>query len=104
VSTSTPSSGSRRAASSSAAATDRVAFQTEYSTAELEMHTGSIREGARVLIVDDVLATGGTAAAAAELVRRQGGYPIAYAFVVELSFLNGRDRLLPVRVESVLTY
>src|SRR5439155_1653376 len=53
------------------AAVDRVSFATEYSTAELEMHKGSIREEARVVIVDDVLATGGTALAAAELVRKQ---------------------------------
>jgi adenine phosphoribosyltransferase len=86
------------------AATDTVSYDTEYSTAQLEMHKGAIREEARVVVVDDVLATGGTAQAAAELVRKQGGYVVAYAFVVELSFLNGRDRLLPVRVESILTY
>lgn len=86
------------------AATDRVAYSTEYSTAELEMHKGSLKEGARTLVVDDVLATGGTARAAAELVHKQGGDVLAYAFVIELSFLNGRERLLPVRVESVLSY
>jgi adenine phosphoribosyltransferase len=57
-----------------------------------------------VVIVDDVLATGGTAKAAAELVQRQGAYVSAYAFVIELSFLGGRERLLPVRVEHVLAY
>lgn len=86
------------------AAVDRVAYITEYSTAELEMHTGSLREGARVVIVDDVLATGGTARAAAELVRRQGGEVLAFAFVVELSFLGGREKLSPVPVESIITY
>src|SRR3954453_6191980 len=55
------------------AASDKVSYKTEYSTAELEMHKGSLTKGARVLIVDDVLATGGTAKAAAELVRTQGG-------------------------------
>jgi len=64
---------------------DRVSFSTEYSRTELEMHKDSLVEESRVLIVDDVLATGGTARAAADLVRR-------------------RERLLPVRVESVLTY
>jgi adenine phosphoribosyltransferase len=86
------------------AATHRVAYQTEYSVAELEMHKGSIREGARAIVVDDLLATGGTARAAAELVHVQGGYVVAYAFVVELTFLGGREKLLPVKVESVLSY
>ena len=86
------------------AAVDRVDLVTEYSRDALEMHKGSLREEARVVVVDDVLATGGTAKAAAELVRRQGGYVISYAFVVELGFLGGRERLLPVRVESCITY
>jgi len=85
-------------------ASDSVAYDTEYSTATLEMHKGSIREGARAIIVDDLLATGGTACAAAELVRIQGGYVIAFAFVIELTFLGGREKLLPVRVESVISY
>jgi len=86
------------------AAADRVAYQTEYSVAELEMHKGSLREAARAIIVDDLLATGGTAKAAADLVHLQGGYVVAFAFVVELTFLNGREKLLPVKVESVLSY
>jgi len=86
------------------AESDRVAYATEYSTAELEMHKGSIRRGTRVLVVDDVLATGGTARAAAELVATQGGELAAYAFVIELSFLKGRAALEPRRIESVLTY
>jgi adenine phosphoribosyltransferase len=86
------------------AAVDRVEFATEYSREVLEMHRGSLREEARVVIVDDVLATGGTAKASAELVHAQGGYVIGYAFVVELGFLGGRERLLPVRVESCIRY
>jgi adenine phosphoribosyltransferase len=86
------------------AKSDRVAYKTEYSTAELEMHKDSIRKGARTLIVDDVLATGGTAKASAELVTGQGGLVVAYTFVIELAFLGGRARLEPGRVESVLTY
>ena len=86
------------------AAVDRVEFDTEYSRASLEMHKGSLREESRVIVVDDVLATGGTAEAAAALVRGQGGYVVGYAFVIELSFLGGRERLLPVRVESCLKY
>ncbi len=86
------------------AESDRVSYKTEYSTAELEMHKASIKRGARVVVVDDVLATGGTAKASANLVTTQGGEVIAYAFVIELSFLNGRKVLEPGRVESVLTY
>ena len=86
------------------AKSDKIAYKTEYSTAELEMHKDSIRRGSRVVVVDDVLATGGTAKASAELVSLQGGEVIAYTFVIELSFLAGRERLSPGRVESVLTY
>jgi adenine phosphoribosyltransferase len=86
------------------AATHKVAYETEYSIAELEMHIGSMKEEARAIVVDDLLATGGTAKAAADLVRMQGGYVVGYAFVVELTFLDGREKLLPVPVESVLTY
>ncbi|WP_437290788.1 adenine phosphoribosyltransferase [Sorangium sp. So ce406] len=75
------------------AATDRVAYELEYGTAELEMHKGSIKPGARVLVVDDLLATGGTAAATAELARKQGGEVVGFAFVVELDFLGGRALL-----------
>ncbi|AUX22194.1 adenine phosphoribosyltransferase [Sorangium cellulosum] len=75
------------------AASDRVAYELEYGRAELEMHKGSIRPGAKVLIVDDLLATGGTAAAAAELARLQGGVIAGLAFVIELDFLSGRALL-----------
>ena len=86
------------------ASVDTVIYDTEYSTAELQMHKDSIPEESRCLVVDDLLATGGTAKAAGDLVRMQGGYVVAFAFVVELSFLAGRERLLPVRVETVLRY
>lgn len=76
------------------AKTERVAYALEYGEAELEMHVDSIEKDARVLVVDDVLATGGTARAAAELARRQGGDVAGFAFVVELDFLGGRKRLL----------
>ncbi|HEY1955022.1 MAG TPA: adenine phosphoribosyltransferase [Polyangiaceae bacterium] len=85
-------------------AIDRVTYDTEYSTAELQMHKDSIPEESHCIVVDDLLATGGTAKAAAELVRMQGGYVVAFAFVIELGFLNGREKLLPVRVETVLKY
>jgi adenine phosphoribosyltransferase len=86
------------------AACDKVAYVTEYSVAELEMHKGSIAEETRAVVVDDLLATGGTAKAAADLVHKQGGYVVAFAFVIELAFLGGREKLLPVRVESVMSY
>jgi adenine phosphoribosyltransferase len=75
-------------------ASDRVAYDLEYGKAELEMHVDSLRREAEVVIVDDLLATGGTAAAAASLVRRQGARVLGFAFVVELDFLGGRERLL----------
>lgn len=84
--------------------TDSVAYETEYSVGTLEMHKQSLEEESRVIVVDDLLATGGTARAAAELVRKQGGYVVAFAFVVELTFLGGRERLLPVKVESAIRY
>lgn len=86
------------------AAVDRVSYDLEYGTAELEMHKNSIHDGAKVLVVDDLLATGGTAQATAELVRMQGGYVAAFAFVVELDFLFGREKLLPVPVISLIHY
>jgi adenine phosphoribosyltransferase len=74
--------------------TDRLAYKLEYGEAELEMHVDSIKAGAKVLVVDDLIATGGTAAAAAELARRQGGVVAGFAFVVELDFLDGRKKLI----------
>lgn len=86
------------------AETDRVSYDLEYGSAALEIHTDSIESGAKVVIVDDLLATGGTALAAGELVRRQGGYIAAYAFIVELAFLGGRKRLGPAPVTSLLKF
>ena len=86
------------------ALSDEVTYETEYSIAKLTMHKDSIVEESRVIVVDDLLATGGTARAAAELVRRQGGYVVAYAFAVELTFLGGREKLLPVKVEAAIKY
>ncbi len=73
--------------------TDSVAYSLEYGEAVLQMHVDSIKPGAKVLVVDDLLATGGTAAAAAELTTRQGGVVAGFAFVVELDFLGGRLKL-----------
>ncbi|HOC17375.1 MAG TPA: adenine phosphoribosyltransferase [Vicinamibacterales bacterium] len=79
-------------------------FQLEYGTDRLEMHEDGIKPGQRVLIVDDVLATGGTAAATARLVRRLGGELHGLAFLIELLTLDGRSRLAGERVNSVLKY
>jgi adenine phosphoribosyltransferase len=84
--------------------TDKVSYSLEYGEAELEMHRDSLKEGASVVVVDDLLATGGTAAAAGELVHRQGAFVLAYAFVIELSSLGGRDRLLPTPAISIIRY
>lgn len=84
--------------------TDKVAYSLEYGESELEMHRDSIHQGANVLVVDDLLATGGTAAAAGELVERQSAHVAAYAFVIELSGLDGRDRLKPTPVISILHF
>ena len=79
-------------------------YDLEYGQDSLEVHRDSIREGQRVLLVDDLLATGGTAAASVRLVRRLGGQVVGAAFLVELEFLNGRDRLPDVEVRSLLQY
>lgn len=68
-------------------------YDLEYGSAEVEMHVDVIKPGMRVLVHDDLLATGGTAAAAAELVRMQGGVVSGFGFLIELSFLNGVERL-----------
>lgn len=84
--------------------TMREEYALEYGTDALEIHEDSIQPGQRVLLVDDLLATGGTMIAASNLVRRLGGVIAGYAFLVELSFLPGRARLAPHRVHSLVTY
>lgn len=80
-------------------------YALEYGRASVELHEDAIRSGERVLVVDDLLATGGTAEAAGKLVMRQGGEVAGHAFVVELSFLDGARRLGgPDRVHSLLRY
>lgn len=73
--------------------TDTVTYDLEYGTATIELRSGTLPPGARVLVVDDVLATGGTAAAGAELVERGGGVVVGLAFLMELEGLGGRERL-----------
>jgi adenine phosphoribosyltransferase len=84
--------------------TASVSYQLEYGTDSLEIHQDAVRPGERVLICDDLLATGGTAAAAAELVRKLGGEVAGAAFAVELSFLNGRSKLAGIDAFSLIRY
>ena len=86
------------------AETVHVTYDLEYGTDTLEMHKDAIGNGARVLIVDDLLATGGTASAAARMVQEAGGVVAGLGFVVELTFLNGRQRLAGHDVFSLLQY
>ena len=86
------------------AKTIRESFNLEYGTDAIEIHEDAIEPGQRVLIVDDVLATGGTASAAARLVRRLGGELHGLAFLIELLALDGRSRLEGEKVFSVLKY
>jgi adenine phosphoribosyltransferase len=81
-----------------------VDYELEYGVGTLEMHKDAVVEGCRVLIVDDLLATGGTAAAAARMVRQSGGIVVGLGFVVELTFLNGRQKLEGADVFSLLQY
>ena len=84
--------------------TVRCSYALEYGTDSLEMHRDAVRPGQRVLIVDDLLATGGTARATTDLVKELGGEVYALAFLIELAALNGRQRLAGERIHSVLKY
>ena len=79
-------------------------YELEYGTDALEIHQDAVQRGQRVLIVDDVLATGGTAAAATRLVRQLGGELHGLAFLIELLFLKGQSKLSGEKVYSVLQY
>ena len=84
--------------------THSTTYQLEYGTDKLEIHVDGLSKNARVVIADDLIATGGTAKATAELVTKLGGTVVECAFVIELAFLNGRDRLRPHGVFSLLKY
>jgi adenine phosphoribosyltransferase len=86
------------------AATERVEYALEYGTDAVEIHKDAVQTGDNVLIVDDVLATGGTAAAAAKLVEKVGGRVAGMSFVIELDFLNGRSKLGGRDVHSLIHY
>ena len=81
-----------------------IEYALEYGTDKLEVHTDSCDRAARIVIVDDVLATGGTARATCELMERVGAEVVGLSFLIVLGFLNGRDRLGGRRVETLLTY
>ncbi len=86
-------------------ATRGVSYDLEYGTASLEMHIDAVEPGERVLLADDLLATGGTAGAALELISQSGGVIVASVFVIELEFLKGRSRLASLGpVHSLVTY
>jgi adenine phosphoribosyltransferase len=84
--------------------TRRATYDLEYGTDTLEMHRDAIPPGSRVLLVDDLLATGGTMKACCRLVEEAGGIIVACAFLVELTFLNGRQALAPHEVLSLVSY
>jgi adenine phosphoribosyltransferase len=86
------------------AETIEVEYALEYGTATLEIHRDAIQPGRRVLIVDDLLATGGTVMGTIELVRRLGGEIAGLSFMVELTALHGRDRLGEFQINALLTY
>ena len=84
--------------------TIEAVYQLEYGTDSLQVHADSIAPGARVIVLDDVLATGGTACAKIELVERLGGIVVGALFVIELSFLNGRERLAGRDVHALIDF
>ena len=84
--------------------TSSVEYALEYGIDALHVHADALSGGARVLVHDDLLATGGTAAAMCELVENAGAEVVGCAFVIELAFLNGRDELAPREVRSLITY
>lgn len=84
--------------------TVKAEYQLEYGSNQLELHTDAIKPGARVLVHDDLLATGGTARALCELVEMVGGTVAGCGFLVELAFLKGRERLAPHEAHALLSY
>src|SRR6266705_2248103 len=84
--------------------THKAIYELEYGTDALEIHVDAMPANARVIIADDLIATGGTAAATAKLVSKLGGTVVECAFVIELSFLKGREKLKPYGVFSLLRY
>jgi adenine phosphoribosyltransferase len=84
--------------------TIRATYDLEYGSDSLEMHADAVRDGQRTIIIDDLLATGGTARATTDLVKRLGGQVVGLGFLIELTALNGRDKLTGESIHSVLKY
>lgn len=85
-------------------ATESVSYALEYGTDTVEMHRDAVESGAKVLMVDDLLATGGTMRAACELVTKVGGVVVGTTFLIELNGLGGRDKLADYSIHTVITY
>jgi adenine phosphoribosyltransferase len=84
--------------------TERIDYTLEYGSGSLEIHRDAVKPGQRVLILDDLLATGGTIKGTRALIERLGGVVVGAGFLIELSFLNGREHLPGLNVQSLLTY
>jgi adenine phosphoribosyltransferase len=84
--------------------TERITYDLEYGTDTLEVHCDAVRKGAKVLMVDDLLATGGTMAAACKLIEKIGGQVAGIAFLIELCELAGREKLTGYKIKTVLSY
>src|SRR6202045_4603436 len=84
--------------------TESAKYSLEYGEAEMEMHIDAIEPGEKIVLIDDLLATGGTSASAATLIKKVGGVLLAAQFLIELEFLHGREKLAPTPVVSFLKY
>jgi adenine phosphoribosyltransferase len=84
--------------------TESAKYSLEYGEAEMELHIDAITRGERIVLIDDLLATGGTSASAATLIKKVGGELLEAQFLIELEFLHGREKLAPVPVVSFLKY
>ena len=84
--------------------TETASYSLEYGDAEMEMHVDSIAPGEKIVLIDDLLATGGTSAAAAALIQKVGGELLEAQFLIELEFLHGREKLAPTPVETFLKF
>ena len=84
--------------------TESAKYSLEYAEAEMELHIDAIRRGEQIVLIDDLLATGGTSAAAAALIEKVGGQLVEAQFLIELEFLHGREKLAPTPVISFLKY
>jgi adenine phosphoribosyltransferase len=84
--------------------TESVTYDLEYGTDTLEVHSDALKKGAKVLMIDDLLATGGTMAAACQLIEKIGGQIAAISFLIELTDLAGRNKLAPYKINSIIEY